>query len=450
MNRELELAKAIKNGTLDLICPEMELLVCPNYHDVALKGMGVIRTDKLSRLHFRMIAPFQARAHEVLLPSKVSGEIYSVTDQVMLRAIDEDGREWRSNPLIVDLSNTIALGNWCIKKNVASLFHSVTRKQSERSFIQILIPDSPDLPFDVATHSRKTVGDREIGWSSSIDNHVHAIGKAEVTFRREEDRWLSIAAVQPTAFMPTWAGLLCHTLGFATAQTLRPAVITRRFNAREDLELFSGPFWRFASVMRGPVHFNGPEGAKDFWRLVQVFFECIEHIDDIRLLDELDGIRRGARGSFQTACLTLGIGIESIVKILLKNESPATVPGKTVRELTTYIEAWSGDASLKKRAKGALARLSEVGAADLMYAWASRTGSDRKLVDRWKRLRNPKAHGKSLNEEQVGYDLYFSSLELLYRIVASAVGYDGPIVPTSQRGWTDIDPIKEDELSTKN
>ncbi len=445
MDRELELGKAIKHGTLDLICPEMELLVCPSYHDVALKGTGVIRSDNLARLYFRMVAPFRGRTHEVLLPSNEPGEIYSLRDHVMLRAIDEDGREWRSNPLIVNLHNVIPLPNWSIKQNITSLFHSVVRKESEHSFIQILIPDSPELPFDMATHSRKTVGDREIGWSSSIDNHVHPIGEAKVTFRREEDRWLSVAATQSSAFLPTWPGLLCHALGFATAQTLRPAVITRHFNAREDLDLFSGPFWRFASAMRGPVHVSGREGAKDFWRLVVVFFRYIERTEDKRLLDELDGIRRGARGSFQTACLTLGIGIESIVKMLLKDESPATVSGKTVRELTTYIDAWPGDASLKERAKGALARLSEVSAADLMYAWASRTGARRKLVDRWKKLRHPRAHGKSLNEEQIGYDLYYSSLELLYRIVASAVGYDGAIVPTSQRGWTDNDSTKEDE-----
>ncbi len=285
MNRELDLAKAIKNGTLDLICPEMELVVCPQYHEVALKGTGVIRADNLARLYFRMVAPFHGPVHDVLQPSKAPGEIYSLADHVMLRAIDEDGREWRSNPLIVNLSSSIALGNWRIKKNIASLSHSVTRRKSDQSFIKILIPDTPALPFDMATHCRKTVGDREIAWSSSVDNHVHPIGEAKVTFRREEDRWLSIAATQPSAFLPAWPGLLCHALGFATAQTLRPAVITRHFNAREDLELFSGPFWRFASPMRGPVHFSGPEGSKDFWRLVEVFFKYIGRIEDKRLLD---------------------------------------------------------------------------------------------------------------------------------------------------------------------
>ncbi len=384
MDRDLELAKAIKHGTLDLICPEMELLVYPGYHDIALKGPGVIRADNLGRLYFHMVAPFRGPVPDVLLPSKAPGEISSPGNHVMLRAVDENGREWRSNWMIVDLRNHVPLHNWCIRKNLVSLFHSSTRK-SKNSSIQILIPDSPELPFDMATRSRKTVGDREIGGSSSIDNHVHFIGEAEVTFRRKEDRWLSIVETQPNAFSPTWPGPLCHALGFVTAQTLTPAVITRDSNGGEDLQVFSGPFWRFQSIMPGPVHFNGPEGAKDFWRLVELFFGYSERIYDKRLLDELDGIVRGARGSFQTACLTLGVGIESITKMLLKDESQATVSSKMIRELIDYVNAWSGDTSLKKRAKEALARLLEVSAADLMYTWAARTGAPRQLVGSWKK-----------------------------------------------------------------
>jgi hypothetical protein len=450
MESELELAKAIKHGTLDLICPEMELRVCPGYHEVALKGTGAIRADDLARLYFRVVAPFHGPIHDVLQPSKAPGEVYSAGNHVMLRAIDENGRDWRSNWMIVNLHNRIPSPNWCIQKRLTSLFHSGTRKGSSHSSVRMLIPDCPELPFDMATHSRKTVGDREISWSSSVDNHVHLIGEAEVTFRHEEDRWLSIVATQPSAFLPAWPGLLCQALGFVTVQTLTPAVITRGFNGREDLELFSGPFWRFASVMPGPVPFNGSGGAKDFWRLVELFFRYIERIEDKRLIDEVEGIRRGARGSFQTACLTLGVGIESIAKILLKDESPPTVRAKTIQELRNHIDLWLGDASLKERAKGALARLSEISAADLMYAWANRTGTPCELVDGWKKLRHPKAHGKPVNEEQVGYDVYYSSLELMYRIVASAVGYDGPIVPTSRPGWVDTHPTEEGGSSTRS
>lgn len=74
----MELARAIKGGTLELICPVMELLVCPSYHEVALRGAGVIRSDDLGRLYFRMVSPFcptDAR-HGSLFGPKPTGELY--------------------------------------------------------------------------------------------------------------------------------------------------------------------------------------------------------------------------------------------------------------------------------------------------------------------------------------------------------------------------------------
>ncbi len=53
-----------------------------------------------------------------------------------------------------------------------------------------------------------------------------------------------------------------------------------------------------------------------------------------------------------------------------------------------------------------------------------------------KRLR--KAHGTVLSEDQLLYDHYYAVVELLYRMVAWAIGYKGPIVETSKRGWGDV------------
>lgn len=431
----MEYATAIKGGTLDLICPEMELLVCPSYDQIALKGVGAIRSDNLGRLYFRMISPFLGAApHRSLLGSKLAGEVYSLEDCVILRAIDETGREWRSNPLTVDLSNEIPLPNYHVRKHTSNILHSREGSRTEHSSVRILIPGAPSLPFDMVTQDRRSVGGREIGYSSSIDRHEHHIGGAIVTFRHEEEGFLSVSATQSGAFEPTWPELMCHALRFATGQTILPVVITRELKGREDLGLHSGPFWRYSSLIPPPVYFRGREGAGNFWRVVELFFNHIEkhQFEPYPLLDELEGIRRGAQGSFQTACLTLGVGIESIAKLLLKDE---LVSPPSIRPLLDHLELWQGDAALKKRAQGALSRLSDVSTADLMYAWAKRTGISGELLDGWKKLRNPKAHGETVTEEGPGWSLYCSAVELLHRMVAYAIGYDGPILETSHLGW---------------
>jgi hypothetical protein len=262
------------------------------------------------------------------------------------------------------------------------------------------------------------------------------IGGAKFVFRREEDGFVSVAAAQDGAFMPAWPGLICHALGFAVAQTLFPAVIVREFNDRVDLSLRSGPFWRFASHMHSPVPFTDLSGMRDFWRLVELFFLYVEkcRIEPNPLLDELEGIRRGSQSSLQTACLTLAVGIESIARLLLGDEFSSQVSRPPIEPLLGHIDLWQGDPTLKERAKGAVSRLAEIGAADLLYAWAAKAEADKRLVDGWKKLRNPKAHGKNLAQD-FGWTLYCSAAELLNRVIAYAIGYDGQILKTSQQGW---------------
>ena len=438
MDQELELAKAIKGGTLELICPEMELLVCPSYHESALKGVGVIRSDDLGRLYFRMVSPFSVGGtrHRSLFGSRPAGELYAPEDHVMLRAVDEHGREWRSNWLRIDLSRQIPFSNYHIRSNISSILHSQERKEIDQSLVRILFPSVPELAFDAITHDRRIVDGREIGFSSSVDHHEHRIGASTIVFRREDDAFLSVSAFQNGAFMPTWPGLMCHALGFAVAQTMLPVVIAREFKGRSDLSLRSGPFWRYSSLMHSPVPFTDLQGTRDFWRLVELFFVHIEkqQIEPNTLLDELDGVRRGAQGSLQTACLTLAVEIESIAGLLLKDEFSSSIPRPSIQPLLEHLDSWQGDVTLKGRARGALSRSADIGAADLMYAWAEKTGTNKELVDAWKKLRHPKAHGKRLTEEP-GWTLYCSAVELLYRLVAYAVGYDGQILRTSQPGW---------------
>ena len=432
----MEIAKSIKAGTFELICPEMELLTWDA--GVALKGTGVLHADSLGRLFFRLIAPFAGKPHESLRPQKRAGEMYRLEDHLILRAIDERGREWRSNRMIVNESRSLPVPNYAIRKRIGTVAHwRKWPKKIGRSHIRILIPGCPPLPFDMTTQSRKTVGEREIGKSWSRYHHTRQIGGTEVCFRQEGDRWLSVSASQEQSLMPTWPGLMRQALEFATVQEMNPVVITRVYDDSEELSLHSGPFWRFESQMPPPVDTTADGGARAFWGLVEAVFRYLDvrEGDDMPLLDELQGIRRGAQGSFETACLTLGVGIESIAKLLLTDEPVHAVPPGVIQALIEHIDSWPGDARVKERAKGTVSRLGDTSAADRLYEWAARSGASKGLVDGWKRIRHPKAHGGTVGEEQSGLDLYYSCVELLYRIIATAIAYDGPILPTSQRGW---------------
>ena len=349
----------------------------------------------------------------------------------MLRALDEYGDEWRSSPLRIDLSKQIPVSGYHVWSHVVSISRSRERKEANHSAVRILIPGAPELPFDMVTEERRSVDGRDIGFSFSTDHHKHSIDAATVIFRREEDGFLSVSAFQEGVFLPTWPGLMCHALGFAAAQTMAPVVIAREFRDREDLSLQSGPYWRYSSMMHSPVPFTDLQGRRDFWRLVQLLFVYVDkqQIDPNPLLDELEGVRRGSQGSLQTACLTLAVGIESIAKLLLDDEFSPLVSRPSIEPLFEHLDSWQGDAVLKERARGSLSRLGDIRAADLMYAWAKKTGVSKELVDAWKKLRDPKAHGDRVTRES-GWVRYCSAVELLHRMIAYAVGYDGLILKT--------------------
>jgi len=434
----IELAKQTKDGKLDLICPKMELVRCPNNEEVVLSGLGAIRSDDLGRLYFRMVTPANRNCHPVLRLNKIPGEVYGRTDFVRLRASDEAGDQWHTNELIVDLRwERLRRPNWSFHKNVASIMRTREKRKESLSNIEMLIPNAPAVPFDSRTEECTSADGVEISNSISLDHHRHNFNEAEITFRASDDGWLFVSGHQPTSFLPTWPGLMCHALAFATARPIHAALVARNFEDRADLSLFSGPFWRMMSHMPPPLAASEPESPRHFWSLVQNFFNYIEPFqfqNSNQLLDELEGVRRGAEGSFQTACLTLAVGAESIAQILLANENPPKVKPETLDEFLKHIEAWGGDDSLKQRVAGAAKKMcKESRAADLMYAWAERVSAPKELVDAWKKVRNPKAHGKKLLEEQAGFDNYYSVVELLHRMIASAVGYSGPLLLTSKR-----------------
>jgi hypothetical protein len=50
-------------------------------------------------------------------------------------------------------------------------------------------------------------------------------------------------------------------------------------------------------------------------------------------------------------------------------------------------------------------------------------------------LRDATTHGQAPKSDQTLYDRYYATTELLYRMLAFAIGYEGSICATATRGW---------------
>lgn len=437
MTDEQKLAKDVVNGELELLCPEMQLLSCPNYDTALFAGTGLIRSRSGGRLLFEIVGRYdQGFPPLAKLSSPIHGQIPEPDNHVMLRAVDALGREWRSNWV---MPKTFPSGNrsniWSVSCALESLMHFETRPSSDMSEGRLYIKMPRALPFDQATHTTKMVGEdlHQQGWS--LDHHVCTINSAQVEFRQHESHWLTVRTRQSTPVMPNWAGLMCQTLSFATAETVRPVVAVREFNTRKDMGIFSGPFSYPRSYLTRPVP---PSETKGFWVLIQKFIEWVTSVsfsvaED--LFDELQGIRNGSMGSIRTAALTLATAVESLADLLLDSIEVERDCSDKVDLLLKHVRGWNGDDSVRHRATSMLGSLKQVRPVDRLHQFAQISDTSTELVDAWKKLRDMVAHGRASNSHQQFLDRYFSSTELLYRILAFVIGYQGSLCATAKRGW---------------
>lgn len=428
----------------------MQLVVCPAYHEVALSGCGVIRSNETGTIYFRMVAEEPIRSHPVLERSLPIGTILQPDDQVMLVATDEHGREWRSNWFPPHVSIQFQNPSHHVVQGLRTLMHSRPVREHSTGRVELLIPGVPRLPFRRVTRAERRPEGSALGaMSIALDHDVLQIDGSEVVVRDEGDGWLSVIAERSEQFDHEWHESLLAALQFAIAQQLTPATVVRYTTDSEIVFLQSTRGSVQRGAMPGPVIARPESHGPDLWSLVEkLATQLLQHPAEAeRIMRELDGIRRGAEGSFQTACLTLGVGVESLTGLILPDPVPDQNATVHVESLVAHIRDWTGDPKMIDRAVSSLQNaFRSVSASERLRSWAGRAPEVAPLHKQWKNLRHRAAHGVPIKQEQEDYDCYYSVVELLYRMVARFAGYDGALLNPSQPGWG-IEQLDDDRMS---
>lgn len=437
MPDHLELAKSVLGGSVDWLCPRMELRSCPSRSEPIWTGCGLIRADGGGRLKFRFSGTFPFPVPKQLRPYRTHGKMYATEDHVTLWALDSENRQWRTDPILVHVDHPGEILHGSISRHVPNLIHERERQDKDVNTARMCIPLRAFVPLDRSSTFTRRAGERllEQGWA--LDHHIRQIGDTEVTFQVEEKIWLVVTAKRKDPLPQAWLDCMHSALEFAIAGPMRPVLIALTDNKSEYIGLMSGPFDRQQSSLPRPIAEIGPHVADPFWGLVEKFFVYVWNRRDheIQMLEELAAIRTAASLSLQTASLTLAIGIEAIARETLPHVPPVGWSTDDLRSLLDHLSHWTGDDATKRRAIGMLRGKSEPRVADALYAWADRSGTSRSIIDAWKLLRHPAAHGARVHHDQAQWDRYYAVVELLYRIVTSAIGYSGPILETSKPGW---------------
>lgn len=435
LDDNLNLGVEIAEGRLELLCPRMRLLRCPNYLDVMFEGAGVIKADSDGRLWYEVIGSYPASVPRLCdLPRPQHGERPEDSAHVILAAEDGYGREWRGTwmtPRAFPMSTRARY--WIVRGRVEELIAFSERPKASLSECRMVLRSPGILPLDQPTRTVEFVDDEKRSVSVARDRHASELVGARVEFQEVDQKWLQISARKEGILGPEWPGFVCQALSVATAKTSRPLVISRSFAEGEQLGIFSVAEPPASCFLTPPVT---PHSGDDYWSFVEMFAEWAASAKAPvreRVFQELAGIRSGSQGSIQTASLTLSVGIEALAGILDSTQSEKRT-GR-LKELITHVKAWEGDEKLRERACGMLGALAHPRAVDRLHGLAENQGIDPELVTSWKRLRNRSAHGGAGSSEQEMLDAYYSSTELLYRVIAATIGYRGVILPTASRGW---------------
>ena len=442
LNSEEEaLSQAAFDGKLEFLCTRMQLLEFADDERCWLEGTGVIRTDERGRLSFRMVPKFDADEQPTFRPDVQLGEFYKDSDYVVLVAVDERGREWRSNKFVPRISNlSLAFGNWTMDEQLRDITHTSEWSTNSDGLCRIFIPRPRSLPFDKSTSTTVSVGNEKMNEKSSADHHIHVIGTKTVEFREIADgQWLLVSAEHEHEIEQSWPNLLCNALAFAVARPVRPNLIVTEAPGRKEVKLMSGPFLNLYSHLLLPLW--NPHADYSIWEIVQLMAEWAAANASIAeaLFSELHGIRNGATGSLSTASLTLTVGIEAIADLILADEADSAaieLLAKQKAELQKLIKEWNFDRKFKDRVLGANGKITnKPSPTSSVMAFAKARSLPEKFVSDWRLLRNDVAHGKSASDELKMYRLYCTATELFYRLLFDAIGFKGEMRRMSYDIW---------------
>lgn len=436
-----DLARALVDGDLDLLCPRMVLAVFHEPSDVVLEGSGSIRSNERGELWFRMAGPLPATPHRLLRNRGPTVEIPKEEDHVCLHAQDTQGRQWCSSPFVLEPTFPASLVFWVIRGELEHIGWNSTSSLTDKSRLIMHVPHLADLRFGEGTIIQTKVNGQTVLEQWSSDHHRVFIDGAVAEFRKWENSWLQVSVSRQEPLLPSLAGSIAHALEFATCRRARPALIAREWDGNKYVQLQSGPFATEQNYLPPPVN---PNSYVELWNMVASFAEYSETMcrEDYksheRVLEELEGIRRGGGGSFATACLTLAVGLEALVELLLSDEIVSRPMADDIRELKKYLKCWTGDEATRERVVGMLAQIESVRASDRLRAWIRRSETRKELLDSWRALRNASAHGRQLQQDEL-LEHYYRVAELLYRIVASSIKYTGRLLDSSKPGLGVLD-----------
>ncbi len=434
----------IKSGRWEIDCPEMELRSRASDGD-SFRGPGLIRVTESGDITFKLFAKAKEPQKDEIFTfgGPVAGTVLPNDSYFDLVARDSLGRVWNASRLSAESDTNWAMSTVVWAGELPALVHrEEIGGEVRRGTITLEFFSAVELPCNATTESERSVaGARERSWA------MNAARFASAGYDFALDKTvggLVVHVTAPSTDIPaTLEVRVTEALQFVLASSLWWSLAERRDGGTYQVEIRRRPGGGVATQLRRPVAHQDVDSEGKAWQLFDAYFRYVMRDTSSnwhRLSHLVHSTIEAGAGSLYALALALAVSVEGVLRLRFAH---ACLPSPKFHDEVSKAQELIQTSAILPRVR---TRIN--GSIGAMKGFRAQTGLERLVemgaitaaeVAAWKELRHKAAHADQLDslDIQTLLDLCLRLTVLFYRLVFTAIDYEGSYTDYGHRGWTE-------------
>jgi hypothetical protein len=448
-----ELLAAVRNNQLELLCPRVILTQCRARTPSLIEGSGLIRLNAEGHLELKVFARGACRDQLEKISQVRSGSLIPDHYYFKVEAYERNAR-WFCGQVRLQMENaeyeevTILSGRLGYIEELLDPDVEAQCGTEDATYLTVserfYFLDLEDVPFTHATQRLVTRGERT---EKSVSLDVASFTVAELQFEVYSEEGALVVEVEgPTAAVPPEIGNhIEQCLLFITAR--RCTWVLRETSGRQVgfplCRVCSRPEREYSPRLEPPLpgHRFGKDVRLHVWDLFRRYLTLVQSWPGAGWHPASHYILRAVQdsaGALESAAAGLAIAVEGLVETLFPDiAAPGNEAQREIDGLLQHIREWNGNPVLRDRAASMLGQMKRARARDRLLALEEKGVITSEQLKAWAELRNRTVHGQLLPWEDL--QRWLNAIDavttLMHRLVFARVGYKGPFMDYSSRGW---------------
>ena len=411
-------------------CHNIEVYDDENCCTPIFKGPGIIEARENGRLTykiynqipinkdiFRYIRRFTDTDHSEISPSRFTAESY-------------DNIKWNGSWTIPEIE--LLQGPYCLVYGEFDQLAAQIRERKireEDNYTELVFPGYIPLPYKGVVEEKLLHGRNLVSISRWKDHHEVNLEDLLISFQVSPDRSRTHVTVtcNNQFDFPSIENWITEALIFVTAQMYFPRIIIRHLKDSKLVFLRSTPKSHHSNM---PPPFSGEHGTKDhLWKAFCSYLSECKSTNQFEFLDITNGFLElclASTGTLQGFLISIVTYIEFLVRLIF-SENLGERDRDKIKALIEYVDSWSGDSSIKERAKGILSILYKPPVNSMLKTLIEQGVITETHRDVWKKTRPHLAHGKIITHDREADFWHYRNhlISMMYRLIFRIIGYKG-------------------------